>query len=65
MPVMTKGCPRCRGDLSRVDDVGDTYYSCVQCGHVVYNVSLLERPILGGLRALVSGESANGRQRAA
>jgi ribosomal protein L37AE/L43A len=34
--LMSKACPRCRGDLARVDDVGDRYYSCVQCGHVIY-----------------------------
>ena len=36
--VMAKSCPRCRGDLSYVDDVGDSYYSCVQCGHIVYRL---------------------------
>ena len=35
MHLLTKGCPRCGGDLSRVNDVGETYYSCVQCGHSV------------------------------
>ena len=34
--VITKGCPRCQGDLAHVDDVGDAYYSCVQCGFVEY-----------------------------
>ncbi len=34
--VITKGCPRCQGDLAYVDDVGDAYYSCVQCGFVRY-----------------------------
>ena len=34
--VITKGCPRCHGDLAHVDDVGDSYYSCVQCGFVKY-----------------------------
>jgi hypothetical protein len=37
--VIAKGCPRCRGDLAYVDDIGDAYYSCVQCGHVVYRLS--------------------------
>ena len=36
--VMAKSCPRCRGDLAYVDDVGDSYYSCVQCGHIVYRL---------------------------
>jgi len=34
--VITKGCPRCQGDLAHVDDIGDSYYSCVQCGFVKY-----------------------------
>lgn len=34
--LITKGCPRCHGDLVHVSDVGDSYYSCVQCGHVAY-----------------------------
>ena len=34
--VITKGCPRCQGDLTHVSDIGDTYYSCVQCGYVQY-----------------------------
>ena len=36
--VMAKSCPRCRGDLAFVDDIGDSYYSCVQCGHIVYRL---------------------------
>lgn len=32
----TSACPRCQGVLALVDDIGDTYRSCVQCGHVVY-----------------------------
>lgn len=34
--LYTKACPRCQGDISRVEDVGDTYFSCVQCGHTSY-----------------------------
>ena len=34
--VITKGCPRCHGDLAYVSDIGDAYYSCVQCGFVKY-----------------------------
>ncbi|MGE3857485.1 MAG: hypothetical protein AB7G21_11085 [Dehalococcoidia bacterium] len=34
--VIPKGCPRCHGDLAYVDDVGDAYHSCVQCGFVKY-----------------------------
>ena len=36
--LITKACPRCRGDLAHVSDVGDSYYSCVQCGHIVYRL---------------------------
>ena len=38
MQVINRSCPRCQGDLARVEDVGDTYYSCVQCGNVVYRL---------------------------
>lgn len=34
--VITEVCPRCRGTLTRVQDIGDVYHSCVQCGHVIY-----------------------------
>ena len=34
--LYTKACPRCQGDMSRVEDIGDTYFSCVQCGHTSY-----------------------------
>jgi uncharacterized Zn finger protein (UPF0148 family) len=34
--MVAQACPRCRGTLTRVEDVGDVYYSCVQCGHVAY-----------------------------
>lgn len=34
--VITKSCPRCQGDLAYVSDIGDAYYSCVQCGFVKY-----------------------------
>lgn len=30
----TRTCPRCEGFLSLVEDVGDRYYSCIQCGFV-------------------------------
>jgi hypothetical protein len=35
--IAAHACPRCRGTLTRVADVGDTYFSCVQCGNVVYD----------------------------
>lgn len=34
--IAATACPRCRGTLTRVLDVGETYYSCVQCGHIAY-----------------------------
>ncbi len=34
--LIAKACPRCSGDVTRVEDVGETYYSCLQCGHVEY-----------------------------
>ncbi len=37
--VIGKSCPRCQGDLAFVDDIGDSYYSCLQCGHVVYRLT--------------------------
>ena len=45
--LITKACPRCCGDLAHVSDVGDSYYSCVQCGHIVYRLGpalVAERP---------------------
>lgn len=34
--ILAKACPRCRGALSRVMDIGEMYFSCVHCGHTVY-----------------------------
>lgn len=34
--IVTQSCPRCRGTLTRVRDIGETYHSCVQCGHIIY-----------------------------
>ncbi len=34
--VWSKGCPRCRGDLVKMDDDYEPYLSCLQCGHTVY-----------------------------
>lgn len=34
--LTTRACPRCMGAMTRVDDLGDTYQSCVQCGYVAY-----------------------------
>lgn len=47
MHLLTGGCPRCGGTLSKVDDIGETYYSCVQCGHTVSQAVAL-RHIAGG-----------------
>lgn len=46
--LITKACPRCRGDLAHVNDVGDSYYSCVQCGHIVYR----DAPLLVATRGV-------------
>lgn len=42
--VITKGCPRCHGDLAYVSDVGDAYYDCVQCGFVKYEHAAAASP---------------------
>lgn len=34
--ILANACPRCRGALARVMDIGEVYYSCVHCGHTVY-----------------------------
>ena len=34
--VWSKGCPRCRGDLVKMDDEYEPYLSCLQCGNTVY-----------------------------
>lgn len=44
MHLLTRGCPRCQGTLSKVEDVGETYYSCVQCGHTASEAVALQRP---------------------
>ena len=31
--LMLKACPRCRGDLGVVRDIGESYLSCLQCGY--------------------------------
>ncbi len=33
-----KACPRCTGDLALIEDIGDTYLSCVQCGYMTYQL---------------------------
>ncbi len=38
--LYTKACPRCQGDITRVEDVGDTYFSCVQCGYTSYKAPI-------------------------
>ncbi len=30
-----KACPRCHGDLHEVNDVGDRYITCLQCGRIL------------------------------
>ncbi len=31
-----KACTRCEGDLTLVVDLGESYFSCVQCGDISY-----------------------------
>ena len=37
--VWSKGCPRCRGDLMRMEDEYEPYLSCLQCGNTVYGTT--------------------------
>lgn len=37
--ILKKGCPRCRGDMNRVNDIDGVYFSCLQCGHLAYPTS--------------------------
>ncbi|MBI4310599.1 MAG: hypothetical protein HY681_02365 [Chloroflexi bacterium] len=34
-----KGCKHCGGDLYEVNDLGERYIKCLQCGREVYNVA--------------------------
>ena len=34
--LLIKSCPRCSGDMVRMDDVDGPVVSCVQCGFVRY-----------------------------
>ena len=64
MKVLRKSCSRCQGDLSLVDDVGDTYYSCVQCGHVVYQLGAAQRPVITAAQFGEAPELQSGRRAA-
>ncbi len=33
--LVLKACPRCHGDLHRIDDLGVSYVSCLQCGQIL------------------------------
>lgn len=41
-----KACPRCSGDLSLVQDIGESYLSCLQCGFVSYQLQGRPQPTL-------------------
>ena len=65
--VWSKGCPRCRGDLVKMEDEYEPYLSCLQCGHNVYRQDHA-RPEAGAespglvataLRALASNDEAD------
>lgn len=30
-----KACPRCHGDLHDINEVGDRYVACLQCGRIL------------------------------
>ena len=35
--LMLRACPRCRGDVARIDELNDdVYFTCLQCGFVAY-----------------------------
>ena len=58
MQVFNRSCPRCQGDLARVEDIGDTYYSCVQCGNVVYRLPaavVVVPPVVSSAEPVSSG----------
>ena len=38
-----KACPRCHGDLLEINDSGDRYVSCIQCGRLL-NAVQARRP---------------------
>ncbi len=42
-----KACPRCRGDLHRINDLGVSYVSCLQCGQILteQQEQALQRPM--------------------
>jgi hypothetical protein len=44
-----KACARCEGDLTLVVDLGESYFSCVQCGYVSYAAAPGDRRPEGGL----------------
>ena len=59
--TVANACPRCRGTLTRVMDIGETYHSCVQCGHVVYG----EASPVSGLRTETRWQRPEAADRAA
>jgi transcription initiation factor TFIIIB Brf1 subunit/transcription initiation factor TFIIB len=47
-----KSCPKCHGDLHDVQEVGERYISCLQCGRVVTDASLKAQVLESNLRPL-------------
>jgi hypothetical protein len=48
MMLWLKGCPRCRGDLTLIDEgfLNQRYVQCLQCGHILsgaHEAALLAR----------------------
>lgn len=54
--VWSKACPRCSGDLVRMDDDYEPYFSCLQCGHAVYETEEARGGLVGASVAATDGE---------
>jgi len=58
---LAKSCPRCAGDMSLVQDVDDDiYFSCLQCGHILYQPSVTSGTVVTWP---ISQVSASGQRR--
>lgn len=63
--ILANACPRCRGALSRVMDIGEMYFSCVHCGHIVYDKPALAvvTPVESRWQGLQPADRATVRRR--
>jgi hypothetical protein len=57
--VWSKACPRCEGDLVRMDDDYEPYFSCLQCGHAVYDAEGPGRGLVGASVATQEPEESD------